>query len=50
LAERFEELFFGRAELTTLTRRFVFHPHFIGGTVDICTFYSANIFPPLTHF
>jgi hypothetical protein len=45
LAERFEELFFGRAELTT---RFAFHPHFIGGTVDICTFYSAKILPPLT--
>jgi hypothetical protein len=45
LAERFEELLFGRAELTT---RFAFHPHFIWGTVDICTFYFVKIFPPLT--
>jgi hypothetical protein len=45
LAQRFEKLLFARADLTT---RFVFHPHFIGGTVDICTFYSAKISPPLT--
>jgi len=47
LAKRFEELPFGRAELTA---RLVFHPYFIEGTVDICTFYSAKIFPPLTRF
>ena len=47
LPERLEELLLGRAELTT---RLVFHPHSIGGTGDICTFYSAKILPPLTHF
>ncbi len=47
LAKRFEELLVGRAELIA---RLVFHPHFIGGTGDICTFYSAKIFPPLTRF
>jgi len=47
LAKRLEELLVGRAELLA---RLVFHPHFIGGIGDICTFYSANIFPPLTRF
>jgi hypothetical protein len=47
LAEGFEKLPFGCAELTA---RLVFHPHSIGGTGDICTFYSAKIFPPLTRF
>ena len=47
LAKRFEKLLVGRAGLIA---RLVFHPHFIGRTGDICTFYSAKIFPPLTRF
>ena len=45
LAKRFEELLVGRTELMA---RLVFHSHFIGGTGDICTFYSSEIFAPLT--